>query len=162
MNRRNQKTGRRGSSLVIVLGILSVMMLLAVAFATFERTERGGTTNLKNAFVARNSLATALGRVMEAVDNSFDSPAGDDPVCPWPHPWLASAGDPALDYLQSDTRGSEENANVLTAEIAKYLSPAQLALVKAAKCGWAPINSSIAASAPGGLDKMYGGTYGDR
>lgn len=155
------KNGRRGSSLLIVLGILSVLMLLAVAFATFERTERGSTTNLKNAFVARNSLATAVGRVIEAIDVSFDDPSGDDPVCPWPHPWLASAGDPMLDYLQSATRDSGDNANVLTAEISKYLSPAQLALVKAAKCDWAPINSSISASAAGGSDRAYGGTYGD-
>ena len=163
MKRNNKQAGRRGSALVIVLGILSVMLLLAVAFATFERTERGGTTNLKNAFVARNSLATALGRVIEAVDLSFDSPAGDDPVAPWPHPWIASSGDPLFDYLQSAERpaGSGDNANVLTAGIAEYLSPAQLALVKAAKCNWAPIHGSIAASAAGGSDKVYGGTYGD-
>lgn len=163
MKRNLSGNGRRGSALIIVLGILSVLMLLAVAFATFERTERGGTTNLKNAFVARNSLATAVGRVIEAIDVSFDSPAGDDPVAPWPHPWLASAGDPMLDYLQSATRpaGSGDNANVLTADIAQYLSPAQLALVKAAKCNWAPIHGSISASPAGGGERAYGGTYGD-
>lgn len=137
---------RRGSALVIVLGVLSVLMLMAIAFSTFVRTERGGSTNLKNAFVARSSLDTALGRVMEAIDLAFGSADNDDPVAPWPYPWLASAENG--DRYQCDKLGADETvgAQVLTAEIAKYLTPAQLALAKSAKCNWAPIHSSISAS----------------
>ena len=145
--RRNRFSGRRrGSALVIVLGILSVLMLMAVAFSTFVRTERGGTTNLKNAFVARSSLFTALGRAMEAIDLSFGSATNDDPVAVWPFPWLAS--DEHGDKFQSERLGNGETAgaHVLTPEMAEYLSPAQLALVKSAKCNWSPIFSSIYAS----------------
>ena len=137
---------RRGSALVIVLGILAVMMLMAVAFSTFVRTERGGSTNLKNAFVARSSLDTALGRAMEAIDLAFGAPGNDDPVAPWPYPWLASAENG--DHYECAKLGDNETAgaHVLTAKIAEYLTPAQLALAKSAKCNWAPIYSSISAS----------------
>ena len=150
---------RRGSALVIVLGVLSVLMLMAVAFSTFVRTERGGSTNLKNAFVARSSLDTALGRAMEAIDLAFGEPDNDDPVAPWPYPWLSSAENG--DHYQCAALGSGETAgaHVLTAEIAEYLTPAQLALAKSAKCNWSPIYSSISASQanPG----RSGGTWGN-
>ena len=150
---------RRGSALVIVLGILAVMMLMAVAFSTFVRTERGGTTNLKNAFVARTSLFTAVGRAMEAIDLSFGSATNDDPVAAWPKPWLASAE--GGDRFQSAELGDGETAgaHVLTDKIAQHLTPAQLALARAAKCNWAPIYSSINAS-PANSGRN-GGSYGD-
>jgi hypothetical protein len=152
---------RRGSALVIVLGVLSVLMLMAVAFSTFVRTERGGSTNLKNSFVARSSLDTALGRAMEAIDLAFGAADNDDPVAPWPYPWLASAE--GGDHYQCGALGATETAgaHVLTAEIAEDLTPAQLALAKSAKCNWAPIYSSINASqaSPGRTGHDWGG-YG--
>ena len=150
---------RRGSALVIVLGILAVMMLMAVAFSTFVRTERGGSTNLKNAFVARTSLFTAVGRAMEAIDLSFGSATNDDPVAAWPQPWLASAE--GGDHFQSAILGEGETAgaHVLTDKIAKHLTPAQLALARAAKCNWAPIYSSINASSANSA--RNGGRYGN-
>ena len=150
---------RRGSALVIVLGILAVMMLMAVAFSTFVRTERGGSTNLKNSFVARTSLFTALGRAMEAIDLSFGSATNDDPVAAWPEPWLASAE--GGDHFQSAALGEGETAgaHVLTDKIAKHLTPAQLALARSAKCNWAPIYSSISASPANSARR--GGSYGE-
>lgn len=158
-NLRPSDRRRRGSALIIVLGILSVLMLMAVAFSTFVRTERGGTTNLKNAFVARSSLFSALGRAMEAIDLSFGSATNDDPVAAWPCAWLASAE--GGDKFQSAELGGGETAgaHVLTPEMAEYLSPAQLALVKSAKCNWSPIFSSISAS-PASTG-YGGGVYGD-
>lgn len=158
---RSSRIRRRGSALVIVLGVLSVLMLMAVAFSTFVRTERGGSTNLKNSFVARHSLDTALGRAMEAIDLAFGSADCDDPVAPWPYPWLASNKDG--DHYQCAALAPAETAgaHVLTAEIADYLTPAQLALAKSAKCDWAPIYSSISASQanPARNGRDYGG-YG--
>ena len=161
MRTRPSHLRRRGSALVIVLGVLSVLMLMAVAFSTFVRTERGGSTNLKNSFVARHSLDTALGRAMEAIDLAFGSADCDDPVAPWPYPWLASNKDG--DHYQCARLGDNETAgaHVLTAAIADYLTPAQLALAKSAKCDWAPIYSSISASQanPARNGRDYGG-YG--
>ena len=43
---------RSGSALVVVLGMLAVIMLMAVAFSVYMRTERAGTTNLRHASTA--------------------------------------------------------------------------------------------------------------
>ncbi len=171
MEKRKQTRTRRGSALIMVLGILSVLLLMAVAFSSFVRTERSGSTNLKNGVVARDSLYTALGRVMEAIDASFDSPLGDDPVPAWPHPWIASEGSFTNDYFQSAALadGEAAGAHVLTSEIAQYLSPAQLALARSARCNWAPIVGSINASPRfrdpnehrGGIQGVIGRPSGD-
>ena len=139
---------RSGSALVIVLGMLAVLLLMAVAFSSFTRTERGGSTNLKNSQVARAALQSAVSRVIEAIDLSFDSPTNNWPVACWPEPFLSSAEDPGTDFLQSERLGDGETAaaHVLTAEIAENLTPAQLALVRTSKCEWAPLYASISAS----------------
>jgi hypothetical protein len=162
MKKRNIVRRRRGSALIMVLGVLSVLLLMAIAFSTFVRTERGGSTNLKNGVVARDSLYTALGRVMEAIDLSFDSPLGDDPVPAWPHPWLASDGSFTNDYFQCASLGDGESAgaHVITEEISRYLTPAQLALARSARCNWAPILGSINASRARTDGKYRGGLQG--
>ena len=157
---------RSGSALVIVLGMLAVLLLMAVAFSAFTRTERGGSTNLKNSQVARAAMQSAVSRVIEAIDLSFDSPTNNWPVACWPYPFLSSSAARADDYLQSECLFSNEtsNAHVLTAEIAENLTPAQLALVRSSKCDWAPLYASINASVityPDNGKDSAGSTYGD-
>ncbi len=155
---------RRGSALVIVLGMLAVLLLMAVAFSTFTRTERGGSTNLKNSQVARAAMQSAVTRIIEAIDLSFDSPTNNWPVACWPQPFLSSSEQPAEDFLMSERLddGETAEAHVLTSEIAESLTPAQLALVRSARCEWAPLYASINSSeinvASAG-DSTYG-TYG--
>ena len=189
MKRKTLLPRRRGSALIMVLGMLAILMLMAIAFGTFVRTERSGSTNLKNGAVARNALYTAVGRVIEAIDLSFDSPDGDWPASVWPNPWIASSKYTDDDFVISEKRGSldrhedrpdltqnERNrlaqheddtmARVLTDEIARYLSPAQLALARNAKCKWAPLNGAITAternaSRDGGLLGDIGRPKGD-
>ena len=95
-------TRRAGSALLIVLGLLAVLMMLGLTFSVFARTEHAGSTNLKNGAVARQSLQTAVGHVMEAIDLSFGSPSNNWPVCVWPQAWLASSELEAEDYYQSE------------------------------------------------------------
>ena len=111
-----------GSALVVVLGILSVMMLMAIAFSMFTRTERSGTTNLKNSFVARQSLQTALSRALEAVDLSFDNPSNNWAVPVWREPYLASSSEASDDYFHSRQLDNNENAEakILNAEMAAF------------------------------------------
>lgn len=189
MKRKTLLPRRRGSALIMVLGMLAILMLMAIAFGTFVRTERSGSTNLKNGAVARNALYTAVGRVIEAIDLSFDSPDGDWPVAVWPNPWIASSKYTDDDFVISDKRGTLDKhddgtsltqnqrnrlaqhedatmARVLTDEIARYLSPAQLALARNAKCKWAPLNGAITAtkrnaSRDGGLLGDIGRPEGD-
>ena len=124
--RPRRRRSRRGSALIIVLGMLSVLLLMSVAFSTFTRTERSGSTNVKNAQVARAAMQSAVAHVVEAIDLSFDSPANNWPVACWPHPFLSSSEEPSDDFLQSARLGDKEtaNAHVLTAEIAENLTPA--------------------------------------
>ena len=149
-----------GSALVVVLGILSVMMLMAIAFSMFTRTERSGTTNLKNSFVARQSLQTALSRALEAVDLSFDNPSNNWAVPVWREPYLASSSEASNDYFNSRQLDNDENAEakILNAEMAACLTPAQLALVRSADVQWAPIYASIGAK--GRVHGTSSGIYG--
>ena len=141
---------RAGSALIIVLGILAVLMMLGLTFSVFTRTEHAGSTNLKNGAVARQSLNTAVGHVMEAIDLSFGSPENNWPVCVWPQPWLASSESEAQDYYQSEILGDDQvaAAQILTDDVAKFLSPSQLALAKSAAVGWAPIYAAIGSEGP--------------
>ena len=153
---------RAGSALIIVLGLLAVLMMLGLTFSVFARTEHAGSTNLKNGAVARQSLQTAIGHVMEAIDLSFGSPSNNWPVCVWPQAWLASSELEAQDYYQSEILddGAVPAAQILTDDAAKFLTPSQLALAKSAAVGWAPIYAAIASEGPR-MDKG-GGLIGNK
>lgn len=170
-NVNNGKTS--GSALVIVLGILSVLMLMSVAFSTFMRTERGATTNLKNAHVAEQTLQSAIALAIQAIDDSLaevqdgrSNAVVDSPVAVWPQPWLASCApddrgserdkdDSKREYnrrndgyFQSRLReGSTPVPGVLCSGAAEYLTSNQIAMVRSAAVDWAPIYSGIGASA---------------
>lgn len=158
MKTHNPETSK-GSALVVVLGILSVMMLMAVAFSMFTRAERSGTTNLKNSFVARQSLQTALGKAIEAIDLSFDNPTNGWAVPVWREPFISSSGVTSNDFFFSRRLGTSETADakILNKELASYLTPAQLALVRSADVQWAPIYASVSAKS---TKNQGGGVYG--
>lgn len=153
-----------GSALIIVLGMLSVLMLMSIAFSTFMRTERGATTNLRNSHVAEQALQTALSLAIQSIEDSFSelkdgysNAVVDSPVAVWPQPWLASCGPadlarPNIDpYFHSARRmGQDALPQVLCAEEAEFLSSNQIAMIKAAEVGWAPIYSGI------GVSNIYG------
>lgn len=155
-------TRRAGSALIIVLGLLAVLMMLGLTFSVFARTEHAGSTNLKNGAVARQSLQTAIGHVMEAIDLSFGSPSNNWPVCLWPRAWLASSELEGEDYYQSEilADGDVPAAQILTDDAAKFLTPSQLALAKSAAVGWAPIYAAIESEGPR-MDKG-GGLIGNK
>ena len=155
-------TRRAGSALLIVLGLLAVLMMLGLTFSVFARTEHAGSTNLKNGAVARQSLQTAVGHVMEAIDLSFGSPSNNWPVCVWPQAWLASSELEVQDYYQSEILGDGEvpAAQILTDDAAKFLSPSQLALAKSAAVGWAPIYAAIDSEGP--RTDAGGGLFGNK
>lgn len=158
MKTNNSETSK-GSALVVVLGILSVMMLMAVAFSMFTRAERSGTTNLKNSFVARQSLQTALGKAIEAIDLSFDNPTNSWAVPVWREPFISSSSVTSNDFFFSRRLGTGEHADakILNKELASFLTPAQLALVRSADVQWAPIYASVSAK---DTKNQGGGVYG--
>ena len=151
---------RSGSALVVVLGMLAVIMLMAVAFSVYMRTERAGTTNLRHALVAKQMMQSAIARTMQAIDASFgEEDAGGNWVADpkanwaapnWEEPYLTSheptSADPAI-FLSRPATDAERanNARVLTREIMMHLTPAQLALADNARIDWARINSGVGA-----------------
>lgn len=144
---------RAGSALVVVLGMLAVLMMMAVAFSVFVRTERAGTTNLRHSIVAKQALQTAISQVMEAIDRSFENPTNDWPVPAWPAGFLASStnapfyqSEVMLESSKGSINSSQSDARILSPGIREHLSPAQEALVNNAKIGWAPIKGSVSAS----------------
>ena len=100
---RPPRSRRSGSALIIVLGILSILLVMSVTFSALVRTERGGTTNLKNSQIAREALQSALVQAMEAIEQSFDNPTHNWPVPCWPYPWIASAQEPGDDVAAFDS-----------------------------------------------------------
>lgn len=150
---------RSGSALVVVLGMLAVLIMMAVAFSVFVRTERKGTTNLRHSIVAKLTLQTAISQVMESIDRSFEDQENNWPVPAWPAGFLTSNTNAPFyqseamlkkssDLTSGDFRAARAaNARILNSEMRKHISPAQAALVNNAKIGWAPIRAGVSASA---------------
>ena len=114
------KNGKNsGSALVIVLGVLSVLMLMSVAFSTFMRTERGATTNFKNAHVAEQTLHSALALAIQAIDDSLSEATNgygaavlDSPAVVWPQPWLASCSPDDRGIAADDKNSSRDRSRL--------------------------------------------------
>lgn len=124
----------------MVLGILSIIMMMAIAFSVFMRTERAGVTSLRNSYVACEMLHSAVANVTDIIDSTFNSPTNDWPAVPWRYPWLASGGDKG-DGIS--TNNTAVGARLLTPEMARYLTPAQLASVHNAEIGWNYLRSGV-------------------
>lgn len=151
---------RSGSALVVVLGMLAVIMLMAVAFSVYMRTERAGTTNLRHALVAKEMMQSAIARTMQSIDESFGYDNGGtwvvDPksnwAAPsWEEPYLTSHEPIPVDrrtFQSAPCANVDErkaSARILTREIMMHLSPSQLALADNARIDWASISSGVSA-----------------
>ena len=67
----NRANNRDGVALIIVLGLLSVMTLLAVAFAIAMRVERLAARNYANHVRAKDLLNAGMVRAYEEIDDSI-------------------------------------------------------------------------------------------
>lgn len=145
---KTNKHKRSGSALVVVLGMLAVIMIMAIAFAIYMRTERAGTTNLRHSFVAKQMMQSSIARVMQAIDESFGEedaggggwiadPKGNWPAPPWSQPYLTSH--------EPTWEERARNARILTSDVMMHLTPSQLALARTAKIDWVSIRSGISA-----------------
>ena len=76
MNRTSpggSRASKSGVAIVLVLGILSLLMVLAVSFAITMRVERAGAGNYARNVYAKHLTWAALGRAMEAIDQHMAS-----------------------------------------------------------------------------------------
>ena len=88
---------RTGSALLIVLGMLSFMVVSAVAFSIFMRQGRLPSSFLRQRILARQLVKAGLSHAMSDIDAAI----GDDP---YPNEYRVPAGGGAGTYL-GDTHG---------------------------------------------------------
>lgn len=138
----NRQTGkparsRAGSALVIVLGLLSVLLLMGVAFSVTMRTERSGASNMRHAAMARHTLDSAIARVMSDLDVELAAHTKNGRfygnISPTNMVVLSSA----------NSEYSSPNVSVLSHEIARHLPSDQLAAALDAEAQWVPIYGSV-------------------
>lgn len=71
MNMMN--SSRRGSALLIVLGMLAFMVMSSVGFAIFMRQSRVPSSHLRRESTARYLLKSALANAMKRIDGTFNT-----------------------------------------------------------------------------------------
>ena len=80
MNATEERTAEKsGVALILVIGLLALMMVMAVAFAIYMRTERVAAGNFRNDVRVRQLLQVALARAL----NDVDSNMGNTPYPNW-------------------------------------------------------------------------------
>jgi len=65
---------RRGATLLVTLGILTILSVMAVTFLVTSRLQRQAAASKQNRFAARNHLDEALHLAMKMVEESFTYP----------------------------------------------------------------------------------------
>lgn len=144
----------KGSSLVIVLGMLAVLMLMAVSFSVIMRVERAGTTNLRHNLTAQNGLQSAIAHALRDIDENL----GDsmNPAA-WEYGIMASNGDDiSFDILQPGDSHDAVKVSILSERAQRHLNPTTRALVKNAKVDWRLLYAGIPLSnyAADGTDRL--------
>jgi len=139
---RRAPARHRGSALLIVLGFLSFMVISAVSFAIYMRTERQASSNYRHAVNARHMLNIALARAMEEVDSELRLKSNDDNLKfpDWPGRVLASALPIEGTVNQKDVQGGSD-VRVLSMEALSFLPPVLVNDVRRYAC-WQPQDGS--------------------
>ena len=65
-------SSRKGSALLIVLGMLAFMVVSAVGFSVFMRESRKPSSHLRRSITARFLLRAALANAISRVDGDFN------------------------------------------------------------------------------------------
>ncbi len=124
-----------GIALVMVLGILSVMVILAVAFAVSMRTERMAAGNYANGVRARQLAHVGLSRALNDLARQLGADglnsAGGGSICP---AWSATNSFYTTNYVNTVT-------NLLTGEATNFVPRALWSAARVAdgRVQWVPI-----------------------
>ncbi|MDP6848474.1 MAG: hypothetical protein QGI24_06765, partial [Kiritimatiellia bacterium] len=112
-----------GVALIIVLGLLSVLTLLAVAFAIAMRVERLAARNHVNTVKARHMIQTGLSWAIDDISESVLGATYPD--------WTSYEPIGIADALGSDAGGSADTCDFIEGEVLNEIPPALLSLVDA-------------------------------
>lgn len=110
---------RSGSALIIVLGFLSFMVVSAVAFAVYMRTERIASSGFHRSVAVRQMVKAGVANAIAEIDYSMGDypPTGDFVYVPWQSSGLGGVVTFTRDVLNNNVR-------VLPFEGLAYLPPA--------------------------------------
>ncbi len=125
-----------GSALVIVLGLLSVLMLMGVAFSITMRTERGGASNMRHAAMARHTLDSAIARTMADLDAELRSYEKNGR-------FYGNAIPEDMVVLASGSDEDTTPINLLSHEVSRHLPSDQLASALYTPARWLPIYGGV-------------------
>lgn len=114
-----QRRSNEGVALILVLGLLTILMISAVAFMISMRVERRGAYNFRQGLQARHMLWLGMVRAMETIDSSMDSGGKVYPS------WTALA-----------SGGGVGRASLLVREVKNSLPAAQYNALLAASPTW--------------------------
>ena len=124
--------GRSGSALIIVLGFLSFMVVSAVAFAVYMRTERLASSGFHRSASVRQMVKAGVANAIAQIDAAI----GDDP-----YPGLQTGGSSGGDFGLNHWRNclfmpykyapADETVPVIPLEGLAYLPPALVNEVRA-------------------------------
>lgn len=106
--------GQQGIALIVVLGVLTIMTLLAVSFAITMRTERLAAENYVYGVQARHLLNEALAQALFEADDYL---GGTNPMM---YPDFSKSGPPLTDVFVS-VGGSEGPRDFLYGEVESFV-----------------------------------------
>ena len=137
---RTTDSGRRGSALLIVLGMFSFMLVSAVAFSVYMRSSRAPSSYVRRNASARHLVKAALARAMDEIDTAIGNDpfpgigynhdynaAGNRPNDKFPNGsykrdiWHGHVFTPSSDYAVETNANS--TVSTLTLEALGYLPP---------------------------------------
>jgi len=111
-------SGKNGVALVIVLGLLSVLTILAVAFAVAMRVERLAARNAAHAVRAEHLTQVALIRAVKELNEDMQGdPSGGKPGKVYPDWWVMGSG-------EGGGRWASETPSLLSGEAARAIPAA--------------------------------------
>ncbi len=119
-----QMSSRRGSALLVVLGILSFMIVSAVAFSAFMRYSRLPSSYLRRTVATRQLVKAALANAIDTIDRGIaNNPhPGLDPLATQQNYWQNRVYVGNVNNLLTEDEFSE-TVPVLTLEGLAYLPP---------------------------------------
>ncbi len=71
--------GQRGATLIVTLGILTVLSIMAVTFLVTSRLQRQAAASKQSRFIARNYMDAGLYQAIRQIESAFTSPNYTEP-----------------------------------------------------------------------------------
>lgn len=143
---RRSRTGNRGATLLVTLGILTLLSVLAITFLVVSRLQRQTAVGDQNRLVARNYMDAGLHLAMRQVEDAFTYPNYTDhdtgsgefltmqrlaPVGQWfstrydeAYNLSDSVSYKATDVLASPTLANSPHVNLITPQVMRLVPSA--------------------------------------